>query len=229
MIYGYCIRGAKDPAPGAGLRGIDEAAVDLHTHASLGLWISTVEGPVSPTEERLRMHERVVREALQTATPLPLRFGTVFDSEVSVDLALAERAESFENSLERVRGLVEMGIRVERADGPPPPAGVSAADVSSTGRAFLERRRTEIEAGAVARADAARTLDEIENDMRGLAVETTCTISVRNSLLGRVACLVHRADVPTFRAHITDVLRASRPDLRFAISGPWAPYSFANE
>ena len=54
------------------------------------MWVSrTYSEPASV--ERLREHENVVRRALRSATPIPLRFGTMFSDDDQVRRTLVDR------------------------------------------------------------------------------------------------------------------------------------------
>src|SRR5690606_25897561 len=161
----------SDPGPAPDLTGIDGTSVGLHRSASFGVWISEIAKAPPPTAEGLRAHERVVREALRTATPLPLRFGMTFPGEDALVRSLTEHAERFEAMLERFSGVIEMGIRVER-----PAAAVQRVMPSKmepegppqSGRAYLERRRAELDAAAAARAEAESVLTGIGDELKEL-------------------------------------------------------------
>ena len=122
MLHGYCIRSSADALPPAGLLGVDRAPVRVLASRSLALWVSDASD-ASVMPERLRDHERVVRTALASATPLPLRFGTRFVSEREAIDALRSRTDSFAAALQRVAGHVEMGLRVSRGSTPRSDAG----------------------------------------------------------------------------------------------------------
>ena len=234
MIYTYCVRRAEDPGPPDGLEGIEGAAVVLHRNTALGMWISEIAARPAPTEAGLRAHERVVRTALMTGTPLPLRFGTVFPDLVAVEQSLTENTDRFVGMLGRVSGRVEMGIRVEgemESGGPAWESPIPEGGDRSTqgGRAYLERRRAEIDASSAARKETERVLGGIEDSLSGFVVETTQSVVVRDGVLGHVACLVQTTDLSSFRTRVADTLVPDHPAHRIVVSGPWAPYSFVNE
>lgn len=232
MIYAYCVRRAGDPGPQPGLNGIEGAAVEVCREASLDMWVSTIDVPPPPDEEALRAHERVVREALRTRTPLPLRFGTTFPSEAALERSLAENADRFMRSLERVSGLAEMGIRVEQAPAVAGRESTSDAEPGGSpqsGRAYLVRRKAEIDAAAASREDAAKVLDGIAAELSAVAVETTSSVVLRERVLGQVACLVRRPDISIFRTRVAESLVPRWKNHTLVVSGPWAPYSFVDE
>ncbi len=166
---------------------------------------------------------------------MPLRFGTVFPSESLMAQSLEEHGDRLERMLHRVDGLVEMGIRVEQGAAgtafpkEEAPREADRGTLSQSGRAYLERRRSEIDAAAAARSDAEKMLDAVRSIVGELAVESTRNVVLREGVLGHVACLVRRADISRFRVHVTASLVPAYPDRMFFVSGPWAPYSFADE
>src|SRR5439155_6420148 len=85
-----------------------------------------------PTREALLTHERVVEAVMARGAVLPFRFGTELDDERRLAARLAERHDELVRALDRVRGRVELGVRVlaER-----PPAVGEGPDRS--GRAYV--------------------------------------------------------------------------------------------
>src|SRR5205823_5101757 len=66
---------------------------------------------VNVTRENVLAHERVVRRVLSETTPLPFRFGTVV-TEAQLQSYLDSQRDSLKAQLERVRGCVEMSVKV---------------------------------------------------------------------------------------------------------------------
>ena len=113
-LRGYCIRRRGEPPPPSLASGVGGERIRPLEMDRLAIWVSEDDGG-KPTIERLREHDRVVREAMRSATPLPLRFGTLFHDEAAVLRAVTEREPEFLELLERVRDHVEMGVRVHDA------------------------------------------------------------------------------------------------------------------
>ena len=203
MLLGYCVRRAGEAGPEAGLAGVGGVAVRLLETPPLGLWLSerAVEG-VDP--ERLREHDAVVRKALETATPLPLRFGTTFRDEDAVRALLAERRDEFVAALDRVAGRVEMGIRVVWNREPPAPAEHTAP---RSGTEFLEMRRREMRGDEELRQEAEELLTEIEDRLAPLAVATERAVLARPDVAGTLAHLVQRADVTRYLRNVEGARR----------------------
>lgn len=231
-LHAYCVRRAGDPRPAPGLSGVLGGPVRVVEEAGLGMWVSDVGDP-GTTVERLREHDRVVRAALRSATPLPVRFGTGFRDEDAAREALRSGADAFHASLERVAERAEMGVRVgwdldaeralveSRLPPAPPPGEVR------TGRDFLEARRRDFRAEEGLRLRAEELLDRVERELSEPGVPSVRTLLMRPEAAGSVAHLVHRSRLRTYRERFESA-RATLGDLHLTLSGPWAPYSFVD-
>ena len=234
ILHAYCIRAAGEPPPGPETRGIGGAEVGVVEAEGLCAWASRLDSRPGPDPDRLREHDAVVRAALRTATPLPLRFGALFADETALRAVLAERADELRASLERVRGRVEMAATVswdataarERVLAARPELGL-AAEKPATGRAYLEARRRDYALEAATRVEAEALLERVSRAVAAAlpGAEETRTVLPRPEVAVALAHLVRREEVAAYR----DALRRAADGLAEAevrVSGPWAPYSF---
>ncbi len=239
MLHGYCIRLATDAGPPEGLAGVAGAPVRTVAAEGLSIWVSETS-EVPPAPERLRQHERVVRSALRTATPLPLRYGTLFRDEAAAMRALEQRGDEFRRMLRELEGHVEMGMRISAAPGgrkepvaarraTPDPGSLVGPDPShrelSPGRAYLASRRQALEAKAAAREEMESHLDALEVALAHNGWKCVRAVLPGDPPTGSLAHLVHRAELSSYRDRVS-ALQIDNPHLRIAVSGPWAPYSF---
>ncbi|HEX2188145.1 MAG TPA: GvpL/GvpF family gas vesicle protein [Longimicrobiaceae bacterium] len=234
ILHAYCIRRAGEPPPDAAARGIGGAGVAAVEEAGLAAWVSALDAPPPPEPERLREHDRVVRSALSTATPLPLRYGAAFRGEDALRAVLRGRAAELLAALDRVHGRVEMGLAVgwdaaaarervlaARPDLRPPP------EKPATGRAYLESRRREHALDAALRAEAGSLLDRVSRALSTAlpdAEEARVPIP-QPDLAGTLAHLVLREQASAYRA-AAHAATGAVPEADLRVSGPWAPYSF---
>jgi hypothetical protein len=230
VLHGYCVRHAGDPAPDPSLTGVMGAGVRLLEDDELGVWVSDVEHRPGLVERHLREHDRVIRSALRSSTPLPLRFGATFTDEVAALSVLRERREQFSASLSELANRVEMGVRIARAPGsrPTPSEAEGGGEVTvppRTGREYLEARRREMEAAASAKALAEAAVDRVEAGFSDLGLPSRREIMPQEGVLGLVAHLVHRHEIGNYRHRVLQ-LKQTLPELDLVASGPWAPYSF---
>ena len=221
MPLAYCIRRAGDPAPD-GIAGPGGDAVRAVEEGGLGIWLSEGE-PAGPDPARLRAYDAVVRAALRTATPLPLRYGTAFRDEEAAREALRARREEWLAALERVASRVEMGVQLIGEVG----AELDAAPnpVIRSGRDFLEARKRELGRGEARRVESEAALDRVAAHFAALGLPTARVVAPAPGVVGSLAHLVHRSDLDRYRSAANAALIASSP-LRLRLSGPWAPYSF---
>ena len=171
----------------------------------------------SPRASRAEVlaHERVLEAVMKRGPVLPLRFGIQLRSEAELEEVLRERRTELLRSIERVRGRVELGLRVLGG------AAERPRGTRQSGRDYLLGRL-----GEQRRADrAARELHEPLAEL-GLASRLREHPAPPAILVG--SYLVEEADVERFRAR-ANALAAEQPDLQVFVTGPWPPYSFTEE
>ncbi len=223
-LYLYCLvpTGTEPPA---GLRGLEDAPVEARRAGALTCWASPIQSVPEATLERIRRHDAVVEAALATGvTPLPLRWGQWVASAPALAAALGEREAAYRQALELVAGAVEFGVRVlDPAHEPAPPPTAAGA---GAGTAYMQ--------ALAARAAAERAVDargrEIAADLRAvlgpiIRQERIDALPSRHGVVS-LAHLVARRAEGEYRAGVERV-RRDRPELRFLVTGPWPPYSFA--
>jgi hypothetical protein len=172
------------------------------------------ERPGAPTEAAILAHARVVEAiaALNDAV-LPARFGGAVAGEQELAGELEDRLPQLTAALERVRGCVEVGLRV---------LDQSAEDGKQShrsGREYMLERLAEVRA-------AERLASEIHEFLAASARDSSYHVLASPQLLLSAAYLVPRAEVESFRAAVEEAER-DRPGLAFVCTGPWPPYSFA--
>lgn len=78
--------------------------------------LAVVCGPASPdpeiTEDALWRHEQIVEAVMETRDLVPMRYGTRFARDEEAVDAVAAREGEMRSALERVRGAVELSLRV---------------------------------------------------------------------------------------------------------------------
>jgi hypothetical protein len=171
-------------------------------------------------------HESMVRRLLGAATVVPLRFGSLHRDLDAVEAFRDAHREEFRDALSRVRGRVELGVKVWAAV-PAERRGEPAA----TGREYLQRRREEREETARARATVDDRLRTIHSRLLESAAEGVLNrpqprevTGDRREMAMNAAYLVP-ADSDALVVEV-ERLRAEHADLVFEVTGPWAPYNF---
>lgn len=250
-VYGVVDAGAAAP----GERGV-EGDVTVVRAGPLAALVSRVpltvygEEPVRARledpawlEEKARAHEAVLEGALRAGPVVPFRFLTLYRDEDELRAFLAARAAELRDVLERVRGKVELGVKV-LADRTRLASGLAqesdavreldaAIDAAAPGKAYLLRRQRE----EIAKEHAARVLRDCARASHA-RLSAAAEAAVSNppqprELSGREeqmllngAYLVPAGDagLATAVAELEDEYR--HLGVTFELTGPWPPYNF---
>jgi hypothetical protein len=254
LSYVYAI-GRRDRLAGVplALAGVADGPVRTVEDGELAAFVSSVpaaefddEGFRAQLEDLARLeavaraHHAVVDHLADRTTVLPLRLATVYHDDANVALMLQESRERFTTLLGGLEGRAEWGVKVyacpsavpEQPAAPEPaPAGTDSA--LSPGRAYLQQRRARRTRDQDAHRSAADAVDRIG----ALAVAYTADVVPHRPQSGELATgegenvsnvsyLLLRDRGEAFCAEVAETVRAV-PGVRVEVTGPWAPYSFA--
>jgi hypothetical protein len=167
-------------------------------------YVPADEEPV--TVASLEDREDLLETLMEGRDLLPVQFGASVQDEQSAARILVDRHDELAGALDRVRGAVELSLRVRAVEG--------TRAVRTNGRDYLAAR--------LASSDAARRLHE-----RLEAIARTATTRSGSDLL-RASYLVDKGAVPAFVAEVRRAQDAC-PELLLLCTGPWPPFSFAGE
>jgi hypothetical protein len=211
VIYVYAITDAIELHDGPS--GLHDAPLEAIEHGGVCGVFSTHDAlEVSSDPELLWAHERVVDHLMDQVAVLPLRFGSVLSDPEALRAVLDEDGARFRLLLSRVRGCVELAVRVGLASSKP---GVLAGGSDYMREKLAVRQREE---------DAA---DRVLAPLRPLARATARrSVQAGNTTISE-SYLVPRAAVEPFAAEVR-ALQARNPGLSISCTGPWGPYSFVD-
>lgn len=159
----------------------------------------------APAEERhvsaeaLWRHEEALDGLMGERDLLPVRYGTCLENTAAAARALEEHHDEWQAALERVRGAVELSLRV-----------MGEAAEPSSGTEYL-RGRAEV-----------RALQAPLEDMARACVRRPARAA--GELL-RAAYLLDPERLDGFVERVA-ALQAQNPRLSLLCTGPWPPYSF---
>jgi Gas vesicle synthesis protein GvpL/GvpF len=156
--------------------------------------------------EELWQREELLESLMGEGDVLPARFGSVVEDERALAGTLAERRDEFVAMLQRVRGAVELAVRVQDEK----PTGRQEWRVDS-GRAYMLSKAREMESAA-----------SVHDPLALLARESVKRPSPE---VLRAAYLVDRGRVDDFISRVR-ALQRRHPQLHILCTGPWPPYSF---
>ena len=230
------------------LSGVKEAPVRAVTCSGLAVLVSdvsTAEFGETPLREHLedpewldetaRLHHYVVEAAARLVPLLPVRLATVYSSDAAVCAALAGHRDQLLDTLRRIGGRVEWGVKAYAAAGNGDATDEPATQEPGYGLAYLRRRRDQLAAGREARAAAAQGAQSVHAGLAGKAVaavvrppQSAQLSKARLPMLLNAAYLLDASDGTSFTAAVAAEATA-HPELRIDLTGPWPPYSFAND
>jgi Gas vesicle synthesis protein GvpL/GvpF len=200
MIELFAVTDAAKPPP-APFRAVRRGGLSI-------VW-KEARAVEEPTADDLWRHGEQLEQLMEDRDVLPVRYGTVVRDEDAAARVLDQRRGELAAGLERVRGAVELALRVRRTDSG---AGEPKDAHELTGREYLG-----------ARAGGVRAAMGVHESLTAVARE--CIVQPSGDLL-RVAYLVDRDDVEAFVALVRR-LQDEHEDLALVCTGPWPPFSFA--
>jgi hypothetical protein len=236
MLYVYCLSDEVTARMIEGAKGVGEAEPRLLQCGAIAAVVSDFAGEtIAPTRENVFAHERVVGRVLAEITPLPLRFGTLVGAE-QLQSYVASQMSLLEAALKRVRGAVEMSVKiirnVEDALSEAPKDDATAENHKSlaaagAGTKFLLEKQRQISFDERLKTQAEEIAAWLEASLSDVVKETFVQMHPAEKLVVAASHLVERKLLDIYRTRV-ETARRERQDLHFLTSGPWSPYSFSN-
>ena len=234
-IYVYCLSDelrAESFAPESGVGG---AGTELFAHGGLGVIVSPFSGEqVRVTRADALAHNRVNSAALARATLLPFRFGVVVGRRQLAGY-IDSQGEALRAALERVRGCVEMSVKVmwDAAAAQRESAESTGAELRTQegmgaltpGAAYLAAKRRALLGDAQLRERAEEIAVWLGERVGAAAREEKRRVRPAEALVLKASYLVERGRLADYRERLARA-QAERPQLSFLTSGAWPPYSF---
>lgn len=228
-LYVYCLAEGIDRV-NSGLRGVSGATVRIvEFEDDLSALVSVCSSEAFQVNRKNALaHHEVVRSIAQQTTPLPTRFGTVVTVE-QLRNYVSTHHQAIKAKLAKVRGRVEMNVRMIRT--------ITAEDtlhdseienVPGPGTAFLREKRRAVlreQVGATHKAQLSEWLREQLSDL--IKEEKISVAPSETVILARADHLIESGNIPQYRERMARAIE-ERPEIRFMVSGPWPPYSFAD-
>ena len=226
MIYVYAVTDPP-PEPSPPITGMDDQPTELLLTHGIAVAISRhTHGRFTATADHVCRHERVIEAFMHDRAVLPARFGTTFREDHDLHTAIGSRADALVAGLNKVRGCVELGVRVLANDFATQPASDPAPSIMTTsGRAWmLARLDRERQTERNRQADESLA-SSLHQPLAALARDAR--LELRPSrFLATAAYLVPRDKIDPFTATVRS-LTSAHPDLRILCTGPWPPYNFS--
>ncbi|MEI8165178.1 MAG: GvpL/GvpF family gas vesicle protein [Chloroflexales bacterium] len=253
------------PKPGAHPKATPIAGVDPHhpvraiTYGDLQILVSAValaEYDLTALESHLQdrgwleflatAHQRVMTELLESYTLLPLKLCTLYTDEDRARAALADNAELFRATLDRIEGAVEWGVKAYcdkaalaawAAHSAPQLSQLanSVAAASPGARYMLEKRLQRAAQQAsedLRRSYAYASHSLLETHARAAEQNPPQPTQIHGHSADMVlngAYLVDEAGTDAFAAALEELRAQYEPcGFSFELTGPWPAYSFSS-
>ena len=209
-LYLFCLMEELVEVPP--ISGLQNETVRILSIGDFSVVVSDFrENQLAPNKDNIVVHERVIERFMDKTTPLPFRFGCVA-SESKLRHFINENSATLKADLEKVRGCVEMGLKVMT------PAPAQGREPQS-GTEFLEARKRQL--------DLQTSVSSIvDASVVGLVKQTDVSLVFKTARpMVRIGHLVLRYHLAEYKSHIDELVR-QRTEWAFLRSGPWPPYSF---
>jgi hypothetical protein len=228
-VYCFCSAPAPEVLDTIGILDSEVIAIEYDNVIAIAADCSRLPDASVPN---LVAHNRVIRSVLKATTPVPCRFGTMLGWR-DLEAYVRSNGEALRSLLDRIRGCVEMTLRVDSIEGGAhsqcediqAPPGI-LPEQRGPGTRFLEAKLLEASRQNVAVRKTQAILDWVDSRFGALVKERVARMGVEAPAVTRIGHLLDRTRIEQYR-ELFGVAQNDRPDLVLSISGPWAPYSFA--
>jgi Gas vesicle synthesis protein GvpL/GvpF len=236
-LYVYGVLKAQDARAVSG-SGVADAQVRDVEHDGLAALVSTVEGGALAAAREVRAHWKVLEETSASATVLPVRFGTVLESEDAVRAALLEpNAERLSGLLEELDGRVQLTVKGDYDEDLL--LKTVLRDTPAIAAMNRELRKLPKEAGYYGRIQlgeaVAAEVDRLRAEDTGVALDRLAPLAVASQsedlstadAAFNLAFLVDRDRIDGFSKGVAKLAREFGERVSIRYVGPLPPYSFA--
>ncbi|MDQ1506030.1 MAG: hypothetical protein QOD57_3757 [Actinomycetota bacterium] len=184
-------------------------------------------------ETLARVHNDVLREALEHGPVVPFRICTIYAGAARVKDMLVRQHVHLTAVLQRLQGMAEWGVKAYVVGGP---GGETAAAGPASGTEYLRRRRAERDASAMAQQTLDAALDGLHGRLRQRAADAVLNpppprdlwSAGQGEIVLNAAYLVADGDVDGFCALVADLAGRHRSDgVELELTGPWPAYHFS--
>ena len=221
-----------------GFVGIDAASVYTISNARVAAVVSDIPNKkIRPERRHLAAQQTVLKGLLSAADAvLPMAFGIIAEGPKAIQKILSRNQEAFLRQLQRVAGMVEMGLRVSWDVPNIFEYFVNThLDLRRARDHFLRPYRNPSQEDKI---ELGRLFDRLLNEDREAYTEKVgeilshyCKEIMRNkcrneSEVMSLACLVPRDAQNRFEEGVFEAAKLFDNNFTFDYNGPWAPHNF---
>ena len=191
-----------------------------------------------PERRHMSAHHKVLTTLVAEQTPMPVAFGMIAQNPTALKKVLSDKQEILKQAYERVRGRLEMVLRVR-------------LETENVYEYFVDHypdlmaARDQVyggvgEPGRKDRLELGHFFDEMLSEKRDTLAETveqslseTCVEITKNKCRDErdmmdLSCLVDRGTEDQFKSAVMTVEQNFDSEFAFDLKGPWVPHSFVD-
>jgi hypothetical protein len=236
-LYGVIEAGQKTFPEIAGIEGGEER-VHTISYRELAMVVSnTPKAFYDPVRDKAMAHQEVISRVMQEHDVIPMSFGTTLKNEASVRDFLAGLYDKLKNTMARIKGKIELGLKVSWQK------DIFAAEIEAL-NPEISRLKNEMAAkGAIDYHETIRLgelvkqasetgandyLGLIYEPLRALAASARLNNTIGPRMIMNAAFLVEKEKEAAFDRKVNDICEPYLDKLAFKYTGPWPPYNFVD-
>lgn len=236
--YAYCLTEhqtlpngvrARRPYVLEGVQGVNGAPVMSYPSGEFAVIVSEYDRVTSKLDEKSVLeHARVVSQSFRTATVLPFRFGTIFDTEDAIRQAVRANRRTFCESVARLRGKAEMRIKLVVRDGSLREAMEEIVLPDTVGREYLAKLREKASRDRERQTKARALSVQVHKLFNPIEEEISCKKVYADGMLLDIAHLIDTKSIEKYQNRYNTAAKQLK-NCELVVTGPWPPYHFLPE
>lgn len=237
--YIYAVLDSDHGLPDGLPDGLSGAELEYVVDGPIAAVVSTVKGKkIRPRRAHLAAHHGVIGALMAHWTVLPMSFGIVSDDIADVMKFLGDNKELLLDRLEKVRGTVEVGLRVKLENDDiflwvvshTPSLAELRDRYFAGGREPSREEKIELGRQFQHALDNLRdgATQRILDEVQGTAIEVRTNDPRNENEFANVAALVARDQVEAFEEAVGAAAEGFEDDFLFSLTGQLAPYTFVD-
>jgi len=236
--YAYCLTEhqtlpngvrARRPFVLEGVQGVNGAPVMSYPSGEFAVIVSEYDRTTSKLDEKSVLeHARVVSQSFRTATVLPFRFGTIFDTEDAIRQAVRANRRTFCESVARLRGKAEMRIKLVVRDGSLREAMEEIVLPDTVGREYLAKLREKASRDRERQTKARALSVQVHKLFNPIEEEISCKKVDADGMLLDIAHLIDNKSIEKYQNRYNTAAKQFK-NCELVVTGPWPPYHFLPE
>jgi len=233
--YAYCLTEhptlpngvrARRPFVLDGIQGVNGSPVMSYPSGEFAVIVSEYDRATSKLDEKSVLeHARVVSQSFRTATVLPFRFGTIFDTEDAIRQAVRSNRRTFCESVARLRGKSEMRIKLTVRDGSLRGNMEEIVLPDTVGREYLLKLREKASRERERQTKARALSVQVHKLFNPLEEEVSCKKVDADGMLLDIAHLIDTKSIEKYQNRYSTAAKQLK-NCEMVVTGPWPPYHF---